>query len=167
MIPSDALNNNDKYPNEHLKFKINSLIGKISNFNSSYVQHSTTELDSHKNTALVGKDCYIFDHVNERTCDIEPFDPSVGKKSKVTIVDTAIIYGCPYTHKSYLLVIKNALDVSTLTHNLLSPFILREAGITVNDVPTIHVDNPSTIDHAIVLPSITIPLKLKRDIFLL
>ena len=139
MIPSDVLNNNDKYPNEHLKFKINSLIGKISNFNSSYVQHSTTELDSHKNTALVGKDCYIFDHVNERTCDIEPFDPSIRKKSKVLIVDAAIIYDCPYTHKSYLLFIKNTVYVSTLTYNLLPPFILREAGITVNNVSKIHV----------------------------
>ena len=116
--------------------------------------------------ALVGKDCYIFDHVNERTCDIEPFDPSIRKKSKVLIVDAAIIYDCPYTHKSYLLFIKNTLYVSTLTYNLLPPFILREAGITVNNVSKIHVNKPITFDHAIA-PRYNYSAQIKRDIFLL
>ena len=49
-----------------------------------------------------------------------------------------------------------------MDHNLLPPFILREAGLTVNDVPKIQVSVPSVEDHSIFIPSIDlrIPLSL-------
>ena len=45
----------------------------------------------------------------------------------------------PYSMKTYLLSIRNALYVPSMTHNLIPPFIMREAGLVVNDVPRIHM----------------------------
>ena len=44
------------------------------------------------------------------------------------------------------------------------PFLLREAGVVVNDVPKIHVQDPTDKDHAIYFPKrdVTIPLQLWR-----
>ena len=54
-----------------------------------------------------------------------------------------------HTHKTYLLVARNALYVPSMQNNLLPPFILREAGLHVNDVPKIHVSSPTIDDHMI------------------
>ena len=56
----------------------------------------------------------------------------------VPIVDVAVAYDCPYSLKTYIFVMKNALYVPSMNHNLVPPFILREAGLVVNDVPKIH-----------------------------
>ena len=50
----------------------------------------------------------------------------------------------------------------SLEHNLIPPFILREAGIIVNETAKIHKENPSKRDHAIIIENepLTIPLQL-------
>ena len=53
----------------------------------------------------------------------------------VPIVDAAVAYEFQYTLKTCILVVKNALDVPSMNHNLAPPFILQEAGLIVNDVP--------------------------------
>ena len=40
--------------------------------------------------------------------------------------------------KIYLLSIRNVRYVPSMTNNLIPPFIMREAGLIVNDVPRIH-----------------------------
>eukprot|EP00957_Ditylum_brightwellii_P128393 9792090-Ditylum_brightwellii.AAC.1 len=57
---------------------------------------------------------------------------------KVKLVDAALKYDCPHQDKSYLLLVRNTLHVPSMDHNLIPPFMLREAGITVNDTPKIH-----------------------------
>ena len=49
-----------------------------------------------------------------------------------------------------------------MTHNLLPPFMLREAGIKINEVPKIHVTSPSEEHHAIIFQetNFRIPLTL-------
>ena len=56
----------------------------------------------------------------------------------VPIVDAAVAYEFQYTLKTCILVVKNALNVPSMNHNLAPPFIFREAGLIVNDVPKIH-----------------------------
>ena len=38
-----------------------------------------TKLDSHVNMVFLGRNCFVFDGVHGRTCDLEPFDPSIGR----------------------------------------------------------------------------------------
>ena len=56
----------------------------------------------------------------------------------------------------------NILHVLTLGHNLLPPFFLRQAGITVNETAKIHCAYPSVKDHAIIIssPELVIPLQV-------
>ena len=121
-----------------------------------------SEVDSHANMVLLGKDSYIFDGVQNRTCNVQPFDPSLGISRKIPIIDGAIAYDCPFSMKTYIFIFKNALLIPTLNHNLIPPFILREAGIKVKDVPKIQVDNPRVEDHSLYIDELDlrVPLKL-------
>ena len=71
----------------------------------------TMELDSHANMVLLGKDCFMFDGVQGCTCNVVPYDPSLGIGKKIPIVDGAMAYDCQYTHKTYILIVRNALYV--------------------------------------------------------
>ena len=68
---------------------------------------------------------------------------------EVPIVDAVLAYDCPFTGLTYLLVVRNALCVPSMDHNLIPPFIMREAGLVVNETPKIHCDNPTVEDHSI------------------
>ena len=121
-----------------------------------------TELDSHANMVVLGKNAFIFDKITSQTCEVLPFDPTIGSAQDVPIVDGAVAYECPYNHITYILAFKNALHVPSLEHNLLPPFILREAGMIVNDTAKIHKAEPGKDDHAIIVEeeSLIIPLQL-------
>ena len=112
---------------------------------------------------VLGKNAYIFDKVFDRKCDVQPFDPTLGTSKSVPIVDGAVSYDCPRTNETYVLVFKNALYVPSMSHNLIPPFILREAGIQVNEVAKIHLRSPSTKDHAIVVPEVDLIISLQLD----
>ena len=51
------------------------------------------------------------------------------------LVDDVLMYDCPYSGKSYILVVQNAIYVPSMENNLNPPFMMREAGIVVNERP--------------------------------
>ena len=108
-----------------------------------------TELDSHANMVLLGKNSFIFDSAPGNTCEVVPFDPSIGSKKSVPIVDGDVAYDSSTTNKTYILLFRNALYIPTLETNLVPPFVMREAGLIVNDIPRIHDPNPSDDSHCI------------------
>ena len=120
-----------------------------------------SELDSHANMMVVGKNAFIFESTG-RTCEAKPFSEDLGVIKNIPIVDAAIAYDCPYTHECYILLLRNALYLPNLVHNLLVPFIMREGGVRVNDRPKIHSDEPSVSDHSLEFPNsdLRIPLQL-------
>ena len=83
-------------------------------------------------------------------------------KQHTPMVDAVIQYDSPYDGKSYILVIWNALHVPSMTNNLLPPFMLREAGVEVNDKAKIHMQDPTTDNHVITFgeTGFKIPLSL-------
>ncbi len=122
---------------------------------------SRTELDSHANMVVVGKHCHIIDWTGGKA-DVNPFTPEYEALREVPIVDAAILYECPYSGRENLLIVRNALYVPAMENNLIPPFIMREAGLHVHDVPKIQVTEPTIEDHSISLPSedLRIPLSL-------
>ena len=52
------------------------------------------ELDYHANMVVLGAHAFIFEPTN-RTCNVQPFDPSLGTASKIPNVDVAVVYECP------------------------------------------------------------------------
>jgi hypothetical protein len=123
-------------------------------------ESSRTELDSHANMPVVGRHAYVISDTG-RIADVNPFTPDY-KSMQVPIVDAAVQYDCPYDGQSYILVIRNALHVPSMRNNLLPPFILREAGIKVQDTPKIQISEPTAEDHSIFFPEtgFRIPLSL-------
>ena len=122
-----------------------------------------TELDSHTNMIVMGTQSFIFDQVQNRTCEVTPYDPPVGIAKQVPIVDAAITYNCKYTSKTYILIFRNALHIPTLDHNLITPFILNKAGITCNHRPKIYCKEPSIKDHGIIHKVLSLRILLKLN----
>ena len=146
-------------PNAHLC----EIFANIWNVTVGYGDHdSTNELDSNANMAVVGAQCAIISltglHVN-----VAAYSPDLPCKI-MEIVDAAIAYDCPYTLKTTILVIRNSLHIPEMNHNLISPFILREADLQVDEMPKLHTTEP-TQEHHIIYDADTelhIYLKLKR-----
>ena len=101
---------------------------------------TSTQLDSHANMVVVGQHATVFGH-SGKSADVRPFSNDCSKLESVPIVDAAMAYDCPFTMKTYILAVKNALHVPTMEHNLIPPFIMREAGLQVNDVLKIHTNS--------------------------
>jgi hypothetical protein len=158
---------NEELPNDHT---INTIISMISaqDMNSSHDSipnspaiSSRSELDSHANMMVLGRNSFIFESTN-RSCNVKPFSSELGIAENVPIVDGAIAYDDEYTGETYILIMRNALYIPSMHINLLPPFIMRAGGVIVNDIPKIHCKNPSSSDHSISFHNspLCIPLKL-------
>ena len=108
---------------------------------------SCMELDSHVNMPVVGKHAYIVAKTGKKV-DVSPFTPDY-QPLMAPLVDVMVRYENPYNGKSYILVLWNALYVPSMDNNLIPLFMLREMGVTVNDVPKIHKEDPMVDDRVI------------------
>ena len=86
-------------------------------------------MNSHANMPVIGKNAYILSKISG-TVDVAPDY----KPISVELVDAALKYECPYSGEVKILIIRRGLYVPSMTHNLLPPFMLREAGIHINEV---------------------------------
>ena len=120
---------------------------------------SRTDLDSHANMPVVGRNTYIFRYTG-KTASVSAFSPDYDPL-KTKIVDAAVLYQCPYSGNASLLVIMNALYVPSMNNNLISPFTLRLAGIDARDTPKIQLAAPGEEDHALTIENtLRIPFQL-------
>lgn len=113
------------------------------------VEQGESQLDSRADMIVMGKHCHIISH-SGLTTNVNAFSQEVGCMHEVPIVDALIVYECPYTAKLYFLVARNVLYVNSMSHNLIPPFILREAGLEVNDRAKIHSYPTTKNDHSII-----------------
>lgn len=121
---------------------------------------SRTKLDSHANMAVVGKNAYVLSNTGA-SAEVNAFTPDHAAMT-IQIVDAAVQYDCPYTSITYILVVRNVLYVPSMQHNLIPPFMIREAGIIIHDTSKIQLDDPLVVDHSIYFPAgeFRIPLSL-------
>ena len=126
---------------------------------------SSTEMDSHANTALVGSNATKIQYTG-RYADVNAFANDVRQMKRVTIKDMEIAYDCQYQKKKFLLIIKNALHVPSMNHNLIPSFILDEAGLEVDTKPKIYSKNLSVDSHSIFDTATELRITLKpRGLF--
>ena len=135
-------------------------VSSSTSMNNSEIMEA--HFDSHANMVVLGKCCWILSTSKERTA-VSGFVDDVGTLPSVPIVDAVIAYDFPHTYKTVLLVLRNALYIESMEHHLLPPFILREAGLIINETPKIQCEEAELEDHTILLPesNILIHLKLK------
>ena len=93
-----------KIPFDNCSPTIAAVIAKLTTQDQSETTLSLTELDSHANMAVLGSNSYMFKSTG-RTCNVKPFDSSLGTASNIPIVDGAIAYECPYSSKTYVLIV--------------------------------------------------------------
>ena len=121
---------------------------------------SRTELDSHANMPVVGREALVVEQ-SGKMVEVSPFTPDY-KPIKVEVVNAMIQYDSPLDGKEYMLVIQNALRVPSMSNNLIPPFIMQENGTIVNECAKIHREDPTREDHAIIFKgyNLRIPLWL-------
>ncbi len=108
-----------------------------------------TELDSHANMAVAGSNCTII-ATSGHYANITPFSSNLPMMDMVEIGDAAVAYDDLILHVTHLLVMQNALLIPTMNHNLILPFLIREAGLYVDKTPKHQVANPMVGNHVIV-----------------
>ena len=147
-------------PNEHtIRAIISSVRAQVSGV-VGYEPLPCTELDSHANMVVLGRNSFIFESTG-KTCNVKPFSEEIGVAEDVPIVDGAIAYDDPITGKTYILLVRNALYIQSMSHNLIPPFIMRMRGVIVNDIPKIHCKEPTVRDHAICFEDIDLRIQLR------
>ena len=114
----------------------------------SYGCLSVTELDSHANMAVAGRDCTIIAR-SGHYATVTPFSSDLPAMEQVEIGDVAIAYDDPYSSRTFLLVIRNALLISSMDHNLLPPFLIREASLFLDETPKFQSTDLTRDNHTI------------------
>ena len=81
-----------------------------------------------------GPQCKIFDKTwKNRT--VNSFSESAGQMDNAPIVDVAVAYDCTSKSKTYGHLMHKSLYIQELYVNLIPPFIMREAGVIVEECP--------------------------------
>ena len=116
----------------------------------NYSGQSATELDSHANMAVAGANVSIISK-SGLVATVTPFLDDLPPMDNVEIGDVAIAYDDPRTGVTYILIIRNALLIPTMSHNLIPPFLIREAGLFLDETPKIHAIAPNVTNHSIIV----------------
>ena len=90
---------------------------------------------------VVGNYAYVLADTGQ-TKDANDFTPD-HKTLVINFVDSAISYEFPNEVTDVSLVIRNTLHISSMKKNLIPNFMIREAGIKVNDTPKTQVEDTS------------------------
>ena len=109
-----------------------------------------TELDRHADSPVVGKNCLVIETL-DKTVDVRGFTSSLGTCT-VPLVNAALLYTCAYTGEKFILIIYNALYVPDMEHNLLPPFMMRLAGLELDEKPKFLTKHPSINNHSFFCP---------------
>ena len=97
---------------------------------------TSTHLDSHTNMVVVGQHATII-NIPGKSADVRPLLSDCSKLEAVLIVDAVVVYDCPHTLETFIIVVKNGLYVYSMMNNFIPPFVMREEGLKVNSVPKI------------------------------
>ena len=71
---------------------------------------------------------------------MRPLSSDCSKLEAVPIVNAVVAYDFPHTLETLIIFVRNVLYVHSMVNNLIPPFVMREAGLKVNDVPKIHIE---------------------------
>ena len=96
------------------------------------MNETTTDLDSHADSLVVGDNAIILFHTS-KTVRVSGFTKELGDINKVPVVVTAVAYTDAVTGVTCLLVISNALYMKGMKGNLVPPFMIRLTGHEVDE----------------------------------
>ena len=123
------------------------------------ILYTRTDLDSHSNMPVVVFNAYIIYWTN-KTAVVSPCTPDYEAK-EIPIYDAAVKYEDPYTGNNVVLVVRNALYVTSMKNNMIPPFIIQEKGFQVKDTPNIYMAEIDEDDHAILFSDTKLRIALQ------
>ena len=88
---------------------------------------------------VVGQHVTII-NISGKSADVRPLPSDCSKLKAVPIIDAVVSYDSPHRLETFILVVRNGLYVNSMMNNLIPPFVMREAGLKVNDVPKIYIE---------------------------
>jgi hypothetical protein len=97
--------------------------------------------------AVAGFNCTVIARSGHHAT-VTPFSSNLPMKDMVEIGNVAIAYNDPISLQTYLLVMRNAFLIPTMDHNLIPPFLIRLAGLQVDETPKHHLALPTIDNHA-------------------
>ena len=123
---------------------------------------TATELDSHADSPVVGRYSRILEYTG-RKASVAGFTKDLGKPMTVPVVNAAVAYDCEVSGETRILVICNALYFKNMEVNLIPPFMMRLAGIEVDECPKFLASAPSESNHSMFFrdDNIRIPFHLE------
>ena len=128
-----------------------------------YPEHST-ELDSHADTCVVGKNCLIT-HTYDKTVSVTGYDPKMGTTRGIQVVSAALAYDDPHSGETVILRVHQAVHIPTMLNNLLCPMQMRLNDVVVEDCPKFLHPNPTETTHSIAVreedDTLVIPLSIR------
>jgi hypothetical protein len=136
----------------------------ISDFHSLQHHEVTTELDSHADTCVVGRNCLIT-HTYDKKVNVSGYDPKLGTMKGMSIVSAALAYDDPSSGEVFILRVHQAVHIPTMENNLLCPMQMRVNDVTVDKCPKFLHSTPTDTTHTIIVQDDTtklvIPLSLR------
>jgi hypothetical protein len=107
-----------------------------------------TEFDSHANMAVAGSETMVIAR-SGMFANVTPFSKDLPAMDMVEIGDAAMCYDDPISLVTYILVMKNALLIPSMGHNLIPPFLIWEAGLIPDETPKHQTPYPTIDNHSI------------------
>jgi hypothetical protein len=107
-----------------------------------------TELDSHAKMSVAGSGSTVIARSGHFDM-VTSFSPDLPVLEKVEIGDAAMCYDDPVSLRTYILMLRNALLIPTINHNLLPPFLVCEAGLLIDETPKHQAMLPTIDNHLI------------------
>ena len=140
---------------EHLYHKVSVIETDTDN------EGSAIELDSHADSPVVGRHAHVIRYTGNEV-NVSGFSDELGKPLTAEIVDAALCYDCEYTGETYLMIIRNAIYLRKMSTSLIPPFMMRMAGLEINECPKFLAKKPTVEHHSICFPEqeLRIPLKI-------
>ena len=120
------------------------------------------ELDSHADSPAVGRGAHVLEYTG-RKVTVSGFTDALGEPMSVDVVHAVITYDCPISGSSYPMLISNALLVPSVDCCLINPFMMRLAGVQVDECPKFLSPIPSVINHSIYFPEIDLRIPLMLE----
>ena len=100
---------------------------------------------------MLGKSAVIIKKTDRRV-SVRGFADEIGKTISVPVVDGVLAYDCEFTGETVLMIIRNALHVPSMNNHLIPPFMMRLAGLDVNECAKFLAKKPNISHHSVYFP---------------
>ena len=120
----------------------------INNNINNNLDYTRTDFNTYANIVVLGKNCHVTNYTS-RIVEVQPFSSEYEFLHQVLIVNAVIQYDDLCVGEIYLLVLKNALYIPDMTHNIMLPFLLKEVGLIMDNILKSQVSMPTKNHYSI------------------